>query len=221
MKPTSGDMKSRMPASRLMPILHRILGVVALLALLPLAGAATTDLGSPGGSLRGQLLIAAPEMDDPRFVHAVILMVQHDQGGALGIIINRPVGEVTYADLLKAIGTTGSPVPGKLRIFAGGPVELNAGFVLHSTEYHRPETQQIDGKVAMTASPDVLRDIAEAKGPKKSLVAFGYAGWGPGQLESELMRHDWFTADEDPALVFDDDRGLVWKDAMNRRSQAL
>ena len=73
----------------------------------------------------------------------------------------------------------------------------------------------------MTASPDVLRDIAEAKGPKKSLVAFGYAGWGPGQLESELMRHDWFTTEEDPALVFDDDRGLVWKDAMNRRSQSL
>src|SRR5215469_16648649 len=199
----------------------RVIALSLLLLATPLLGAATTDLGSPEGSLAGQLLIAAPEMDDPRFVHTVILMVQHDQGGALGIIINRPVGEVTYADLLKAIGTTGSPVPGKLRLFAGGPVELNAGFVLHSTEYHRPETQQIDGKVAMTASPDVLRDIGEAKGPKKSLVAFGYAGWGPGQLESELMRHDWFVAAEDPALVFDDDRTRVWKDAMDHRSQAL
>jgi putative transcriptional regulator len=214
-------MRSQIPASRASRILRRVFVLAALLLSMPLVGAATTDLGAPEGSLRGQLLIAAPEMDDPRFAHAVILMVQHDQGGALGIIINRPAGEMSYADLLKAIGATGTPVAGKVRIFAGGPVELNAGFVLHSTEYRRPETQDIDGKVAMTASPDVLRDIAEAKGPKKSLIAFGYAGWGPGQLESELMRHDWFVATEDPALVFDDDRSRVWKDAMDRRSQAL
>jgi putative transcriptional regulator len=214
-------MRSQMPASPAGHILRRAFLLAALLLSLPLAGGATTDLGAPEGSLKGQLLIAAPEMDDPRFAHAVILMVQHDQGGALGIIINRPVGEMSNADLLKAIGTEGHPVDGKVRIFAGGPVDLNAGFVLHSAEYRRPETQDIDGKVAMTASPDVLRDIAEAKGPKKSLIAFGYAGWGPGQLESELMRHDWFVATEDPALVFDDDRALVWKDAMSRRSQSL
>ena len=199
----------------------RFLAFAAYLLILPLAGAATTDLGAPGGSLKGQLLIAAPEMDDPRFAHAVILVVQHDERGALGIIINRPVGEISFADLLKAVGQTGSPVSGKVQIFAGGPVELNSGFVLHSTEYHREETQDIDGRVAMTSSAGVLRDIAAAKGPKKSLVAFGYAGWGPGQLESELMRHDWFTEVEDPALVFDEDRALVWKEAMARRSQAL
>jgi putative transcriptional regulator len=199
----------------------RVIALALLLLATPLLGAATTDLGSPEGSLAGQLLIAAPDMDDPRFAHTVILMVQHDQGGALGIIINRPVGELSFADLLKSIGSAGNPVSGKVRIFAGGPVELGAGFVLHSTEYHRPETQHIDGLVAMTSSAAVMRDIAEAKGPKKSLIAFGYAGWGPGQLESELMRHAWFTASEDPALVFDDDRARVWKDAMDRRSQAL
>ena len=187
----------------------RFLAFFVLLLVLPLARAATTDLGTPGGSLKGQLLIAAPEMDDPRFAHVVILLVQHDERGALGIIINRPVGEISFADLLKAVGQTGSPVPGKLRIFAGGPVELNSGFVLHSTEYHREETQDIDGRVAMTSSAGVLRDIAEAKGPKKSLVAFGYAGWGPGQLESELMRHDWFTEVEDPALVDQVPRGVL------------
>ena len=214
-------MTSHIPESPAGRILRRVFLLAALLLSLPLAGGATTDLGAPEGSLKGQLLIAAPEMDDPRFAHAVILMVQHDQGGALGIIINRPVGEMSNADLLKTIGTSGHPVDGKVRIFAGGPVELNVGFVLHSAEYRRPETQDIDGKVALTASPDVLRDIAEAKGPKKSLIAFGYAGWGPGQLESELMRHDWFVATEDPALVFDKDRALVWKDAMSRRSQSL
>src|SRR5262250_1089112 len=125
---------------------RRWLVLALLLRSISLASAATTtDSGVTGGSLAGQLLIAAPDMDDPRFAHTVILMVQHDQGGALGIIINRPVGELSYADLLKSIGTTGKAVDGKVRIFAGGPVELSAGFVLHSTEYRRPETQQIDG----------------------------------------------------------------------------
>jgi putative transcriptional regulator len=199
----------------------RWLALGLVLASISLASAATTDSGVTGGSLAGQLLIASPDMDDPRFAHAVILMVQHNKDGALGIIINRPVGELSYADLLKSICQTGSAASGKVRIFAGGPVQLNAGFVLHSPDYHRPETLDIDGRVAMTASPNVLRDIAEAKGPKKSLIAFGYAGWGPGQLETELMRHDWFTAPEDPSLVFDDDRGKVWKEAMARRSQEL
>ncbi len=200
---------------------RRLLGTLAVLLLLPLLGAATTDSGVSGGSLAGQLLIASPDIGDPRFSEAVILMVRHDQSGAFGIIINRPAGELAFADLLKAIGESGTAPAGKVRIFAGGPVELTAGFVLHSSEYHRPETVDIDGRISMTSSPGVLRDIAEARGPKKSLIAFGYAGWGPGQLETELMRHDWYTAAEDPALVFDDDRGLVWKDAMARRSQSL
>jgi len=200
---------------------RRLALLMVLLLAMPIADAATTDTGSPNSSLAGQLLIASPDIGDPRFVHTVILMVQHNQAGAVGIIINRPVGELSFADLLKAIGETGPAVDGKLRIFAGGPVELAAGFVLHSAEYHRPETQDIDGRVAMTSSAGVLHDIAEAKGPKKSLVAFGYAGWGPGQLEAELMQHAWFLAPEDPALVFDTDRGQVWKDAMARRSQSL
>jgi len=201
---------------------RRWLALGLLLMSISLASAATTtDSGVTGGSLAGQLLIASPDMDDPRFAQTVILMVQHSKDGALGIIINRPVGELSYAELLKSIGETGSAANGKVRIYAGGPVQLNAGFVLHSRDYHRPETLDIDGRIAMTASPNVLRDIAAAKGPKKSLIAFGYAGWGPGQLENELMRHDWYTAPEDPALVFDDDRGKVWKEAMARRSQEL
>ena len=192
----------------------RLLAFAAVLLILPLAGAATTDLGAPGGSLKGQLLIAAPEMDDPRFAHAVILLVQHDERGALGIIINRPVGEISFADLLKAVGQTGSPVSGKVQIFAGGPVELNSGFVLHSTEYHREETQDIDGRVAMTSSAGVLRDIAEAKGPKKSLVAFGYAGWGPGQLETEIRANGWLVVAADTDLVFAADDGAKWSRAL-------
>src|SRR5262250_2927046 len=148
---------------------RRWLVLALLLMSISLASAATTtDSGVTGGSLAGQLLIASPDMDDPRFAQTVILMVQHSKDGALGIIINRPVGELSYAELLKSIGETGSAANGKVRIYAG--------FVLHSRDYHRPETLDIDGRIAMTASPNVLRDIAAAKGPKKSLIAFGYAG---------------------------------------------
>jgi putative transcriptional regulator len=195
--------------------------IAVLLLALPLAGATTGDSGVTGSSLTGQLLVAAPEMGDPRFAEAVILVVQHDQAGAVGIIINKPAGKISFAQLLTAIGQPGAPQSGTLAIFAGGPVELSAGFVIHSLDYRRPETEDIDGLVALTTSASILRDIAEGKGPKKSLVAFGYAGWGPGQLENELMRHDWFTLPEEPALVFDIERSRVWKEAMARRSQAL
>ena len=171
-----------------------------------------------GASLAGQLLIASPEMGDPRFEHTVILMVRHNREGAFGIVINRPIEERSLASLLEAIGQSGAGVEGKVRIFAGGPVQPTAGFILHSSDYHRSGTVDIDSHLAMTTSPDVLRDMGVHKGPKESLVAFGYAGWGPGQLEGELKRHDWFTAPEDPKLVFDEDRDRVWDDAMARRT---
>src|SRR5262249_52215538 len=111
---------------------RRWLALGLLLMSISLASAATTtDSGVTGGSLAGQLLIASPDMDDPRFAQTVILMVQHNKDGALGIIINRPVGELSYAELLKSIGEHGSAANGKVRIYAGGPVQLNAGFVLH------------------------------------------------------------------------------------------
>ncbi len=180
---------------------------------------------APGGaapaaanSLAGQLLIASPEMGDPRFRHTVILMVRHNSEGAFGIVINRPIEERSLASLLEAIGQSSTGVEGSVRIFAGGPVQRTVGFILHSSDYHRSGTVDIDSRLAMTTSPDILHDMGVRKGPKQSLVAFGYAGWGPGQLEGELQRHDWFTAPEDPKLVFDDDRDQVWDDAMARRT---
>jgi putative transcriptional regulator len=157
-------------------------------------------------------------MRDPRFDHAVILMLRHDQDGAFGIVINRPVGQRPLADLL---GTKDTAAAGNIQVFVGGPVQPNIGFVVHSSEYHRAETLDVDGRVAMTSSLEVLRDIAEKKGPAKTLIAFGYAGWAPGQLEGELARNVWYTAPEDPALVFDDDRDKVWEHATGRRTQDL
>jgi putative transcriptional regulator len=173
------------------------------------------------GSLTGQLLVATPEMRDPRFSHTVILMVRHGKEGAFGIIINRPIEERPIAALLDAMGQKDAKAQGKIRIFAGGPVEPSVGFVLHSTDYRRTETMAIDGRLAMTRSPEILHDIGHSAGPAKTLLAFGYAGWGPGQLEAELADHDWFTAPEDPKLVFDDDRDKLWTEAMARRTREL
>jgi len=172
-------------------------------------------------SLTGQLLIAAPTIGDPRFAHTVILMVRHDEEGALGIVINRPVEERSIASLLEAPGEDVSGISGSLRIFAGGPVQPELGFVVHSAEYRLDETLDVDGRVAMTANRQILRDIGHNRGPVKSLFALGYAGWGPGQLEGELARHDWFTTREEPRLIFDDDRANLWEDAMARRTRDL
>ena len=172
-------------------------------------------------SLAGQLLVASAEMGDPRFYHAVILVVRHDRNGALGIIINRPVEDRSVASLLEALGEKDTGVTGSVRIFAGGPVQPEIGFVLHSPDYHRPETVDIDGRVAMTSSPQVLRDIGNRQGPSKSLVAFGYAGWASDQLEGELRQRAWVTAADDEKLIFDEDRDKVWEEAMKRRTQDL
>jgi putative transcriptional regulator len=172
-------------------------------------------------SLTGQLLIAAPTIGDPRFAHTVILMVRHDADGALGIVINRPVEERSIASLLEAPGEDVSGISGSVRIFAGGPVQPELGFVVHSAEYRLDETLDVDGRVAMTANRQILRDIGRNRGPAKSLFALGYAGWGPGQLENELARHDWFTTPEEPRLIFDDDRANLWEDAMARRTRDL
>jgi putative transcriptional regulator len=194
--------------------------VASLFVALMILGIAPPE-HSDTTSLAGQLLIATPTIGDPRFAHTVILMVRHDKEGALGIVINRPVGERSIAALLEATGHDDAGVAGIVRVFAGGPVQPELGFVLHSAEYRRADTVDVDGRVAMTASRQVLLDIGHSQGPEKSLFALGYAGWGPGQLEGELARHNWFTTPEEPKLVFDDDRDNLWEDAMARRTREL
>jgi len=200
------------------------LGAIIAAILLPatLHAALPTPAEAPERSfLTGQLLIASPTMGDPRFLQTVILMVQHDRNGALGIVINRPLGDRPLALLLEALGEKDPSVAGAVRIFAGGPVQPDIGFVLHSTDYHRPDTVDIDGRVAMTSSREVLRDIGNKRGPNKSLIAFGYAGWAPGQLEAELAHGFWYTTPQDANLVFDEDRDGLWDRAMKRRTQDL
>ena len=195
---------------------HLAAAVVAALTL-----AAAPRLPAAADSLAGQLLIASPDIGDPRFSHTVILLLRQDASGAFGIVLNRPLEERSVAALLDATGDHEAGVEGKIEIFAGGPVQPELGFVVHSPEYHDNATLVVGGTVAMTADRQVLRDIGHHKGPKKALFAFGYAGWGPGQLEAEIARHDWFTALGDPKLIFDDDRGNLWDQAMAHRTQEL
>lgn len=205
------------------PIHATLWAFVALIALSLPVPAAPTPSGDSAEiqAAPGEFLIAAPEMDDPRFEHAVVLLVQHDKDGAFGIIVNRPVEAQPLAQLLEDLGQKAEGVSGKVEIYAGGPVEADVGFILHSAEYRRPETMKVDGKVAVTSSPAVLLDIAQKRGPQKYIVAFGYAGWGPGQLENELAQRAWFIAPGDAKLLFGDDPQKLWQDVLDRREQAL
>jgi putative transcriptional regulator len=195
----------------------------ALIAPAMLYGAAPPDADPKQDrpSLAGQFLIATPEMQDPRFAETAVMMIRHNRDGAMGIVINRPVGELALSGLLDAIGEKGDAASGTVPVFQGGPVQLELGFVLHSTDYRQPETIDVTAGIVMSASPQIFRDIAAKAGPKQSLIAFGYAGWGPGQLEGELARNAWFTAPADPRMLFDEDRDKLWERAMERRTRDL
>ena len=196
-------------------------GVLLLSSMLFTAARPNTSDTPQDPSLAGQLLVATPEMGDPHFSHAVILMVRHDKTGALGIVINRPVEQVPVARLLDILGQDNAGVTGDVQVFAGGPVEPRAGFVIHSDEYQGKGTLDIDGHVAMTTDPQIYQDIGHHKGPKHYLVAFGYAGWGPGQLEREMQLGGWFTVPEQPSFVFDMDRDKLWDEMSKRRTYPL
>ena len=145
------------------------LGLLAVAMVLPatLLALPAPDggpIGPGNASLAGQLLIAVPSMTDPRFDHAVILMVRHGSQGALGIIVNRPVAERSLASLLHALGDTDAGVAGTVRIFAGGPVQPDIGFVIHSADYHRPDTVDIDSRLAMTSSAQICTTSPPGRG---------------------------------------------------------
>jgi putative transcriptional regulator len=148
-------------------------------------------------------------------------MVRHDRDGAFGIMVNRPIGEEPLARLLERFGEKEATADGKTLIFFGGPVQPELGFVLHSSEYRREQTIAIDANLAMTSTRNILRDIGSGQGPKQVLIALGYAGWGPGQLEGELERRSWSVAPADTKLIFDVDRDRVWELAYAQRLQDL
>jgi putative transcriptional regulator len=171
--------------------------------------------------LTGQLLIAMPGMPDPRFQRTVIYMCAHNAEGAMGLVINRLFGAISFGDLLEQLEIQPTHSVADLRVHYGGPVEAGRGLVLHSTDFIREGTMLVDDDVALTATLDILRAVAEGRGPRHSLLALGYAGWGPGQLDAELQANGWLTADSDEALIFDRDLDTKWERSIAKLGVSL
>lgn len=163
--------------------------------------------------LTGKLLIAMPDMGDPRFDHSVIFVCAHSRDRAMGLIVNKPAQDLKFNDLLKQLDIPPAPRSRQIRVHVGGPVDYGRGFVLHSQDYHsKDSTLEVEGGYALTATLDILEDISQGNGPERSLLAMGYAGWGPGQLESEIQRNGWLISDPETDLVFsgENDRKWAW-----------
>lgn len=166
--------------------------------------------------LAGQLLIAMPGMRDPRFEKTVIYMCAHNADGAMGLVVNRALESLSFPDLLEQLGIETSGAGGKIDIHFGGPVESGRGFVLHSRDYLQDATMVVDHDVALTATVDILKAMAGGKGPMQSLLALGYSGWGPGQLDSEIMGNGWLSVPADNDLVFGAGLEDKWDRAMGK-----
>lgn len=153
--------------------------------------------------LTNHFLIAMPQLADPNFFHSVTYICEHNADGSMGLIINRPT-EMTVADIFNHLAIeTHDDASAKQPVYFGGPVQQERGFVLHTPSKNWNGTLFVSDDIAVTASSDILADMAHAKGPKKTLVALGYAGWGPGQLEEEIRQNSWLSAPATPEIIFD------------------
>lgn len=168
----------------------------------------------PSRFLTGQLLIAMPQMADPRFAQTVIYMCAHSNDGAMGLVINRQIDSISFPGLLKQLEIDAPAANDQIRVMFGGPVETGRGFVLHSPDYVQESTLMIEGDLGLTATMDILKDIASGSGPKRSLLALGYAGWAPGQLDHEIQANGWLHAPASVDLIFNDDIDSKWDRAL-------
>ncbi|MDG3041096.1 YqgE/AlgH family protein [Roseicyclus marinus] len=166
--------------------------------------------------LTGKLLIAMPDMGDPRFHGSVVFLCAHSPDGSMGLIVNKPMPDVRFSEMLEQLDIPrGAGMP-DLPVCYGGPVEVRRGFVLHNSGYRGRQDDQlrIGDSFAMTATIDVLEDLARGGGPERALMALGYAGWGPGQLEDEIAQNGWLTADATPEIVFAERMEGKWSAAL-------
>lgn len=165
--------------------------------------------------LTGKLLVSMPGMSDPRFARTVIYICSHAEEGAMGLIVNKPSADVSWVDVLDQIEDLPlKPADGPV-VHRGGPVETGRGFVLHSGEYRSAlHTLNIADGIAMTATRDILEDIAAGNGPEKALLMLGYSGWGKGQLEREIGQNGWLTCDATVSLIFEMEDAQKWQAAL-------
>jgi putative transcriptional regulator len=167
--------------------------------------------------LEGKLLIALPGMADDRFQQTVIYMCAHSASGAMGIVINRPIPGLSFASLMDQLELDTEIVPGDFPILFGGPVENSRGFVLHSNDYESTDaTLSVSDQISLTATVDILCALAEGRGPERAILALGYAGWGPGQVETEFQDNGWLHCDAEPSLVFDVNPDTKWRAALEQ-----
>jgi putative transcriptional regulator len=164
--------------------------------------------------LTGQLLIAMPGMSDERFARSVIYMCAHSPEGAMGLVLNQVLESLSFCDLLEQLEIEDVDQGKTIPVHFGGPVESGRGFVLHTADYSQEATLPVGGEMALTATMDILKAIAKGAGPRRSLLALGYAGWGPGQLESEIRANGWLQVPSDDDLVFGPDFSKKWERAI-------
>jgi len=179
---------------------------------------------SKRGYLDGQMLIAMPTMGDERFARSVIYVCAHSSEGAMGIIVNQPAAHISFPDLLVQLDVVGAtdliqlpPRAGVVKVLKGGPVETSRGFVLHSSDFFiENSTLPIDEGVCLTATLDILKAIARGDGPQSAVLALGYAGWAPGQLENEINQNGWLHCAADSELIFGQDTEHKYEKALKK-----
>lgn len=168
------------------------------------------------GYLTGRLLVSMPHMQDSRFYKSLIFICGHDENGAMGLVINQHVENLTIHDLLVQMGLPVDEKALSFPVYAGGPVEGGRGFVLHTTDYQNASTLLIKDQFALTSTVDILSIIAQGGGPRRLILALGYAGWGPGQLDAEIQSNGWLHLEADEELVFNIKPLQKWQKAIER-----
>ncbi len=168
------------------------------------------------GWLTGDLLVAMPAMLDPRFEKTVILMCSHGPEGAMGIVLNRIFSDASFRSLLDQLKVSIGPSTPELPVHYGGPVDPVRGFVIHSSEYKRVGTTEITPVISLTATIEILQDLAKGTGPARACLALGYAGWSPGQLEAEIQANGWLSVPADEDIIFDQDIETKWNRALGK-----
>jgi putative transcriptional regulator len=191
--------------------------LVVLLAAAPRGGQAPRPPEPAPSGTAGQFLVATESLRDPRFVRTVVYMVRHDTAGALGLVVNRPVGTVPLARVLEGLGRKVEGAGGDILVHYGGPVEPGRGFVLHTPDWTGGDSRILGEGVALTTDPAIFEALGRGVGPRRALFASGYAGWAPGQLEAEIERGSWYVVSADEAVFFDDDAATKWDRATGRR----
>ena len=164
--------------------------------------------------LTGQILVAMPAMQDPRFAQTVIFVCAHSEDGAMGIVLNRPLKRVKFIELLAQLGIEPYPPQREMRLGTGGPVDDNRGFVLHSADWAVEGSLRVDETYALTANLEVLQAFAAGGGPSRGLLVLGYAGWDAGQLDEEIRQNAWLSVPADEAIVYDEDYPTKWARAL-------